>query len=189
MLFVISASDVLLLFVKGCKIVYKTATTTLYQGQPRWTSTRTVRNINPVYHPRCPQILVTTPNLFSPALSIYLLCYGMQNFIKHACHCLYRKFWEVVFDSEPTDGWGRLARSVAARETFTAQCSTHLSSGRLRADCLWFSGESFLLRFSPWCVAPFVFSCSYFSQQSRFVFLFSCCRRWMRNVIFVQDSI
>jgi len=28
----------------------------VYLGQPRWAGTTTLRNINPIYHPRCPQI-------------------------------------------------------------------------------------------------------------------------------------
>ena len=30
--------------------------TALYPGQPGWADTRTLRNINPIYHPHCPQI-------------------------------------------------------------------------------------------------------------------------------------
>jgi len=37
--------------------------TPLYPWQPGWAGTRTLRNINPIYHPYCPKFLTSTPNL------------------------------------------------------------------------------------------------------------------------------
>jgi len=50
----------------------------LYSGQPGWAGTRTLRNINPIYHSHCPQVPHNHSQPSLPGLTVYLWCLWLR---------------------------------------------------------------------------------------------------------------